>query len=197
MTALGLSFSHPLDLRRAGRTPWGFVGSRQRLGGVDMRFGWGRSRMALEVGCDGVGHWGAVGALGIRVLDRRLRLLARYFAPGFHSFFGGASGASGMQNELGGIAVLSGRGWRLYAEAYRRPQRSYFVPVAATYATWGARGHGHCAICRCGGRGRDGGDRAGGTGSSVRRGNTSGAWILITRLGVGALKRSACLSTGG
>ena len=139
VTALGLNFSHPLDLRRTGRTPWGFVGSRQRLGGVDMRFGWGRSRMALEVAGDGVGHWGAVGALGIRVLDRRLRLLARYYAPGFHSFFGGAPGAPGMQNELGGIAVLSGRGWRLYAEAYRRPQRSYFVPVAATYATWGAQ----------------------------------------------------------
>ena len=191
MTALGLSFSHPLDLRRAGRTPWGFVGSRQRLGGVDMRFGWGRSRMALEVAGDGVGHWGYgswIGGCGC---------LCAIIAPGFHSFFSGAPDDSGMQNELGGIAVLSGRGWRLYAEAYRRPQRSYFVPVAATYATWGARGHGHCAICRCGGRGRDGGDRAGGTGSSVRRGNTSGAWILITRLGVGALKRSACLSTGG
>jgi len=117
----------------------GFCRFEAALGRYGYAFWLGRSRMALEVGCDGVGHWGAVGALGIRVLDRRLRLLARYFAPGFHSFFGGASGASGMQNELGGIPVLSGRGWRLYAEAYRRPQWSYFVPVAATYATWGAQ----------------------------------------------------------
>ena len=42
-----------------------------------------------------------------------------------------------MQNELGGIAVVAGRRWRVYADIYRRPQRSYFVPVAATYATWG------------------------------------------------------------
>lgn len=43
-----------------------------------------------------------------------------------------------MQNELGLTADLAGRGWRLYAERYRRPQRSYFIPVAATYTRWGA-----------------------------------------------------------
>jgi hypothetical protein len=76
----------------------------------------GRCGYAFWLGAqsDGVGggrrrSW----ALGIRVLDRRLRLLVRNYAPGFHSFFGGAPDDSGMQNELGGIAVFSGRGWRL------------------------------------------------------------------------------------
>ena len=139
ITALALDFSHPLDLRRAGRTPWGFVGSRQRLRGVDLGFDWERGRMALEWAGDQMGHWGAVAAVGLRVSGKRLRVLGRYYAPGFHSFFGGAPGASGMQNELGGTAILAGRSWRLYAETYRRPERSYFIPVAATYATWGAQ----------------------------------------------------------
>ena len=65
-----------------------------------------------------------------------MRLLGRYYAPGFHSFFGAAPGASGMQNGLGGVADIRGRRWRIYKEIYHQPQWSYFVPVAATYATW-------------------------------------------------------------
>ena len=136
-TLLALDFSHDLDLRRDGRTPWGFVGNKQRMGAVDVRVGWGRSRAALEVAGDGVKHWGMVGELRVRYGGLRLRVLGRYYAPGFHSFFGAAPGTSAMQNERGGVAEVSGRGWRAYADVYRRPARSYFIPVPATYATWG------------------------------------------------------------
>ena len=78
-----------------------------------------------------------VGAVRMRIGGRQARLLGRYYAPGFHSFLGAAPAASGMQNELGGGVDIRGRRWRVYAEIYRQPQRSYFVPVAATYATWG------------------------------------------------------------
>lgn len=138
VTALDLDFSRSLDLRRNGRTPWGFVGASQRLGAVDLRMDWGSGRMALELARDGAGHWGVVAALRVGVLGQRLQTLGRYYAPGFHSFFGGAPGASRMQNELGGTAILSARGWRLYLEVYHRPERSYFIPVAATYTRWGA-----------------------------------------------------------
>ena len=54
---LGL-FSPYIDLRRNGRTPWGFVGDEQRVGAVDVRVEW-------DQGPSGVGdgwRWG--GALG-------------------------------------------------------------------------------------------------------------------------------------
>ena len=138
VTGLTLGFSHSLDLRRGGRTPWGFVGAQQRTASIDVTGSLGSGRLSLEVARDTAGHWGGVGAVALRVLRKRLRWLVRYYAPGLHSFFGGAPGASGMQNELGLTADLAGRGWRLYAERYRRPQRSYFIPVAATYTRWGA-----------------------------------------------------------
>ena len=136
-TLLALDFSHYIDLRRNGRTPWGFVGDEQRMGAVDVRVAWDRGRVALEVAGDGVGHWGMVGELRGRYGGLRLRTLGRYYAPGFHSFFGAAPGTSAMQNEQGGVAEVSGRGWRGYVDVYRRPARSYFIPVPATYATWG------------------------------------------------------------
>ena len=137
-TLLALGFSRDLDLRRNGRTPWGFVGDEQRMGAVDVRVDWGRGRAALEVASDGGGHWGMVGAVRVRYGGLRLRTLGRYYAPGFHSFFGAAPGTSAMQNEQGVVAEVGGRGWRTYADVYRRPARSYFIPVPATYATWGA-----------------------------------------------------------
>ena len=136
-TLLALGFSHDLDLRRNGRTPWGFVGDEQRMGAVDVRVEWGRGRAALEVASDGGGHWGMVGAVRVRYGGLRLRTLGRYYAPGFHSFFGAAPGTSAMQNEQGVVAEVGGRGWRAYADVYRRPVRSYFIPVPAMYATWG------------------------------------------------------------
>ena len=136
-TLLALDFSHRLDLRRNGRTPWGFVGDKQRIGAVDIRVAWDRGRAALAVGSDGMGHWGMVGELRVRHRGLRLRTLGRYYAPGFHSFFGAAPGTAAMQNERGGVAEVSGRGWRAYVDVYRRPARSYFIPVPATYATWG------------------------------------------------------------
>ena len=64
ITALGLDFSRELDLRRKGRTPWGFVGGQQQMGAVDVRGDWGRVWVAAEAARDGVGRWGMVGASG-------------------------------------------------------------------------------------------------------------------------------------
>ena len=134
---LALDFSHRIDLRRNGRTPWGFVGDEQHIGAVDVRVDWERGRAAVAVAGDGMGHWGMVGGLRGRYGGLRLRTLGRYYAPGFHSFFGAAPGTSAMQNERGVVAEISGRGWRGYVDVYRRPARSYFIPVPAMYATWG------------------------------------------------------------
>ena len=57
-TLLALDFSHYIDLRRNGRTPWGFVGDEQRMGAVDGRVDWDWGRAALESG------WRWDGALG-------------------------------------------------------------------------------------------------------------------------------------
>ena len=100
-TLLALGFSHRLDLRRNGRTPWGFVGDQQRIGAVDVRVDWDRGRAALEVAGDGVGHWGMVGELRVRSGHLRLRTLGRYYAPGFHSFFGAAPGDLGHAKRTG------------------------------------------------------------------------------------------------
>lgn len=57
-TVLGLEFSHPLDLRRDGRTPWGFVGREQLLGAVDLRFNTDRGMECLK--------WrGTIGGIGV------------------------------------------------------------------------------------------------------------------------------------
>ncbi|MDE2807421.1 MAG: hypothetical protein OXN90_03305, partial [Gemmatimonadota bacterium] len=72
-TLLALDFSHYIDLRRKGRTPWGFVGDEQRMGAVDVRVDWDRGRAALEVAGDGMGHWGMVGELRGRYGGLRLR----------------------------------------------------------------------------------------------------------------------------
>ena len=136
-TPAGLGFSHRIDLRRNGRTPWGFVGDEQHIGAVDVRVDWERGRATVAVAGDGVGHWGMVGELRLRYGGLRLRTLGRSYAPGFHSFFGAAPGTSSMQNERGGVAEVSGRNWRGYVDVYRRPARSYFIPVPAMYATWG------------------------------------------------------------
>ncbi|MFL2541347.1 MAG: hypothetical protein ACJ0UT_05155 [Candidatus Latescibacterota bacterium] len=85
---LTLGFSHSLDLRRGGRTPWGFVGAQQRMASIDVTGSLGSGRLSLEVARDTAGHWGGVGAVALRVLRKRLRWLVRYYAPGLHSFFG-------------------------------------------------------------------------------------------------------------
>ncbi len=136
----GIGFSHVLDLRRRGRTPWAFVGARQVLLAVDGRWRSGRMVLDAEVGSDVAGRWAAIAQVQTRWARARWRLLGRYYAPGLHSFFGAAPGASGMQNELGVTALVENRSWRLYIDGYRRPQRSYFIAVAALYATWGGGG---------------------------------------------------------
>ncbi len=132
-----LDFSRRLDLRRRGRTPWGFVGDRQFMGAIDGAWACKGYALGVEAGLDRGGHWAGIGQIQKHWHWVRLRLMGRYYPPTFHSFWGAAPGAGSMQNEVGGVAVVEGRQWRLYGDFYQRPQRSYLLPVAAEYATWG------------------------------------------------------------
>jgi len=131
----GIDFSRHIDLRRKGRTPWGFVGGGQYMWAIDGGWAGGGYALAVEIG---EGRAGVV-QVQKRWQRARLRLMGRYYPPEFHSFLGAAPGAGSMQNERGLTIVFNGKGdrWRAYWDAYRRPQRSFFIPVAAEYAKWG------------------------------------------------------------
>lgn len=133
----GIGFSRRLDLRRRGRTPWGFVGDRQFMGSVDGAWTRKGHVLSAEIATDHSGNWAGIAQYQRRWQRARLRFLGRYYPPTWHSFFGAAPGAGSAQNEVGGTLAVESAHWRLYGDIYRRPQRSYFVPVAAQYATWG------------------------------------------------------------
>ena len=133
----GIGFSRRLDLRRGGRTPWGFVGDRQLMGSVDGSWKHEGHMLSAELGRDHSGNWAGIAQYHRRWQRARLRLLGRYYPARLHSFFAVAPGAGSAQNEAGGTISVESAQWRLYGDLYRRPQRSYFVPVAAQYATWG------------------------------------------------------------
>jgi len=130
-------FDRRVDLRHPGKTPWAFRGREQRLWGMDVRAGLGKVEGAGEAARDGRGHWAGAGSVRVDLGGARLGGLVRHYDPGFHSFFGDAPRAAGMQNEQGYLLVLEGRGWRVFADQYRRPQPSYFNPLPAVAAVWG------------------------------------------------------------
>jgi hypothetical protein len=133
----GISFSRRLDLRRGGRTPWGFVGDRLFRASIDAAGMFRGYALGVEMAMERDGHWAGVAQVEKRWPRVRLRFMGRYYPPDLHSFFAAAPGAGSTQNEAGWLAVAEGGRWRLYGDLYRRPQRSYFVPVAAQYASWG------------------------------------------------------------
>jgi hypothetical protein len=148
----GIDFSRHLDLRRKGRTPWGFVGGRQFMGSVDGAWVGGGYALAMEIGRDRGEGWVGLVQMKKRWQRARMRLMGRYYPSSFHSFFGAAPGAGSMQNERGVTVVLDGKAgaWQVYLDAYRRPQRTFFLPVAAGYGRWG--GHWHWRLKRWQGR---------------------------------------------
>ena len=136
---LGIAFGRMVDLRRPERKPWAFRGEGQRLLEVDGGVKWRMIRLRGEIARDGKGHGGAV--LGIRVgLGKfRLRSVARTFDPGFHSFFGGAPSRGGMHNERGIMLVVEGKGFQIFADGYKRPERTYYYPLPTRVTASGLR----------------------------------------------------------
>ena len=106
---VGIRFNRWVDLRRPGKTPWAFRGRHQFLGGVDFQLSAGALRSVFEIARDLRANWGGISTIRIGLGKVRLRGLVRYYAPGFHSFFGGAASAAGMQNERGYLLALEGR----------------------------------------------------------------------------------------
>lgn len=135
---LVLHFDRPVDLRRPERKPWAFGGDRQRLWGVDGEVDLGRVEMRGEGARDDQGHRGAVAGVRVKLGRTRLRGVARWYDPGFVSFFGGAPSRAGMENERGLFVALERRGWQVFADRYRRPERTYYYPLPATVSAWGA-----------------------------------------------------------
>lgn len=141
-------FSRCLDLRRQGRTPWDFVGNRQALWSIDAARRSRAGEWAGEMGCAADGHCAGLAQWHRRWGRRYARLLVRYYSAEFRSFFSAVPSASTAQNEVGAALVFGTRALRAYADIYRRPQRSYFLPVAATHARWGGDGRWRTDIGR-------------------------------------------------
>ncbi len=136
-----MSFGRALDLRRPERTPWAFRGKVQRLWALDAQIAAGPGRGFVEVALDRRGNWGLLGGVRLGLNQVRLSALLRHYAPGFHSFYGGAASSVGMRNEQGFQLTLVGRRsiwqWRLYLDQYRRPQPVYFSPLPQVSEVWG------------------------------------------------------------
>ena len=142
MGKLGMSFqyaqfSRRLELRRRGRTPWDFTGVRQALrsmhGSRTGRFG----AWSMELGRDARGHWAGIAQGVLPYSARSVRLLMRLYEPEFYAPFSSVPSAVDGLNELGVALVAEGRQGSAYADVYRRPARSYYVPFPSTKISWG------------------------------------------------------------
>ena len=139
-TLLALDFSHHIDLRRNGRTPWGFVGDEQRMGAVDVRVDWDRGRAALAVAGDGLralgDGWGTASAAWRSAAEDAGPLLC----AGVPQLLWRGSRDFGHAKRTGVASLRSvGVSWRGYVDVYRRPARSYFIPVPAHVCYLGGR----------------------------------------------------------
>ncbi len=136
----GMRFNRRVDLRRPEKTPWAFRGRDQYLGGLDFKVVLETVRSALEAGRDHRGHWGILSFTRIRLGKLRLKGLVRYYAPGFHSFYGGSASAAGMQNERGYLLALEGRWrrqkWRFLVDQFAPVQPAYASPVLGVTEVW-------------------------------------------------------------
>ena len=136
-TIVATRFDRPVDLRRPERTPWALHGRGQLQWGLDLRTSWG----VAEISGDHQGHGALLAAIRARMGPNRLESLLRYYAPGFHSLYGGAPSAAGMHNELGYLLALAGGGggltWRLFADLYRRLRPDRLRPAPGLTQTSG------------------------------------------------------------
>ncbi len=130
-------FSKPVDLRRPERRPWGFHGDSQALTAVDYSIWIRRLLLQGETAIAGSGHKAAVMEARLRWGGFRWRTVVRCYDPGFKSFFGGAPSRSGMENEQGIMVVMARRRWEVFADHYRRPERTYTYPYPATVQSAG------------------------------------------------------------
>ena len=141
MVMQALSFERFLDLRRPRRMPWAFQGRVQQVWALDARIAAGPGSGVVEIARDRKGHWGLLAAIRSGRSQVRTSALLRYYAPGFHSFYGGSSSAVDMRNEQGYQLTLAGRmrfwRWRLYLDQFRRPQPGYFSPLPQVGEVWG------------------------------------------------------------
>ncbi len=139
-TLLKVRFSRFVDMRRPGRVEYAFNGRRQSTAGFDLVWRARRFQGFGELAVQDRGHLGWVG--GLRLSGRRLTagVLLRAYDPGYHAFFGGAPGAGGMKNERGVLVVVGHRrtGLSFYGDRYRRPERTYFYPMASEHTLFGA-----------------------------------------------------------
>ena len=141
ITLQKLQFERVVDLRRPDRSPIEFHGRSQWLVATDILHESRSWRGFADIALAPSGEWASVG--GVRTSLSRVRVCAliRHYSPGFHSFFGGAASAAGMDDETGILITARGRGWKLYVDEYRRAQRTYTHPLPGPTQVWGAEGH--------------------------------------------------------
>ncbi|NKB67970.1 MAG: hypothetical protein GKR89_12995 [Candidatus Latescibacteria bacterium] len=138
-TLVATHFDRLVDLRRPGKNPWALHGRGQWQWGLDLRTPW----LAGELSGDQRNNLALLIAARTDLGPNRLESLLRYYAPGFHSLYGGSSSATGMRNELGYLIALagggSGRSWRLFTDLYRRLQPTSTEPLPGLNQTTGAQ----------------------------------------------------------
>lgn len=138
-TLLHARFGRPVDLRRPDRKPWAFHGLHHGMAALDVHLQLTRLQLHGEGTLTRSGHSAAVLGARIRFTGLRWRVLLRHYAPGFVSFFGGAPSRGGMENEQGVMISVAGRRWELFADGYRKPERTYYYPYGATITAAGGR----------------------------------------------------------
>ncbi|MFH1571788.1 MAG: hypothetical protein ABIL09_27610 [Gemmatimonadota bacterium] len=136
---LGVHLGHQLDLRRPDRVAWAFHGRHHWLASADLRWQ-GEGQVAYgEAAVDGGGRLAGLAGLSAGSGPLRLAGAAWRYPPGWHSFLGGAAGASDTGNEAGARLEAAGRGWRAYAAQDRSLQPVFTDPLPEANRTWGAQ----------------------------------------------------------
>ena len=136
----GIRFQRVVDLRRTGRTPWSYHGRWQGVGAIDVGYSSRRLSAVAEIGGDRRGRLAALSLLRLRTDRCNIRGQMRHYDAGFHSFFGAAAAATGMQNERGYAVALSGRWrgskWELSADHHANLQPTSRLPAKMPTDRW-------------------------------------------------------------
>ena len=181
ITALGLDFSRELDLRRKGRTPWGFVGGQQQMGAVDVRGDWGRVWVAAEA-ARGAGEWWVL--YGCESAGRKRDCSGAITRRASTVFWVRRRGHRGCRMSWAGVWIsgagaggctrrsIAGRSGRISCR-WRRPMRRGAVSGGDGWARWIGGGSGRAD---CG--------RGGAMVSCSASGVSGGGWTRIALAGV-------------
>jgi len=137
VTAWCNRYSRPIDKKDPERYRFDFQGNQNNVFGLDYDLFWGRVNVSGEIARSRSGGWALVGN-SMADLDRiSVAVSYRRFDPDFqnpHSHSFGNAPAINEEGFYAGFAAKIAPSSRLsfYYDTYRKPWRSYFIPVPTT-----------------------------------------------------------------